>query len=503
MRHSRLILSLLAPVLLSASSLAFQSGWSTKTLVDLGTYQVATGVWIPPGAGGSLNTLNSIYDNTCVPAMGVSAVAFTGPLEIIVDTGQVPGSDNAIFGIDPALLHDAYRVQGWRMAVAPAEPPVAGGPGPISATMYWWNCLDSCLLGGSSTGVTPTASITIDGIPGGGSSNSCFVFDVDVTGTAFEFLLTGDCDGILDGPGAGASGDTFGYGITVERTDGQPLSNVVSVGMGGDPGTQTSGFGCQLANGTAGPAGFIGESTSFLNDTRHADSSTGFGNADDAMDAQGGSIPGCFSFGYFVGLPGIPYVGLFHELYGVPEFESTFAEHCNGDGGDQMGCTNCPCNNNSAAGTPGGCLNSSGRPARLQGSGVPSVASDTLRFELTGVAAGAFTILTSGDGIAPGNMVNPCFGQMSGVRALQFDGLRCAIINTRRHGGRSADANGDVGMTNNGWGTPSGPPIGLVAQGGFVAGQTRHYQVIYREDPLLGCMRGLNTSQAVSVSFLP
>ncbi len=176
---------------------------------------------------------------------------------------------------------------------------------------------------------------------------------------------------------------------------------------------------------------------------------------------------------------------------------------CFGDGGDQLGCTDCPCANNAPPGTIGGCLNSSGNSGSLIDSGVPSASNDTLRFEATGLPASAFSILTSGDGIAPANAANPCFGLNSGTQAMQFDGLRCAVMNTSRHGGRPADANGDVGLTNNGWGTPSGPPTGLIAQGGFAAGQTRNYQLIYREDATLGCMRGLNTSQAVAVTFQP
>lgn len=90
------------------------------------------------------------------------------------------------------------------------------------------------------------------------------------------------------------------------------------------------------------------------------------------------------------------------------------------------------------------------------------------------------------------------------VRALQFDGLRCAILKTRRHGGRSADSHGTVGLTNSPWGGEGGPPVGLaVVGGGFASGQTRYFQVINREDPLLSCMRALNTSQAVEIPFQP
>lgn len=188
---------------------------------------------------------------------------------------------------------------------------------------------------------------------------------------------------------------------------------------------------------------------------------------------------------------------------------ATGTSFCSGDGGNQMGCTNCPCGNNALAGTVGGCLNSANTSSRLMASGStsvslpPSITTD-LRLALSGVPPNAFCILNSGDAVAPGNPANPCFGMNSGAQAIVFDGLRCAITNTRRHGGRSADVSGDVGVTNNPWGGEGGPPIGLAqAFGGFMAGQTRYFQSINRDDPLAICMRGLNTSQAIKIDFIP
>ncbi len=184
-------------------------------------------------------------------------------------------------------------------------------------------------------------------------------------------------------------------------------------------------------------------------------------------------------------------------------------ELCNGNGGNQMGCTNCPCANNAAAGTVGGCLNSSGVGTRLITTGNPSISlppgsTNDLRFGLNTAPPFAFCILNSGDSLAPGNMASPCFGLDSGTQAAAFDGLRCAIINTRRHGGRSADASGDVGATNNPWGGEGGPGVGIAnAGGGFAVGQTRYFQVIHRDDPLTVCQRGLNTSQASEITFGP
>ena len=182
------------------------------------------------------------------------------------------------------------------------------------------------------------------------------------------------------------------------------------------------------------------------------------------------------------------------------------ADFCNGDGGDQMGCSDCPCGNNAAAGTLGGCINQSGLSARLLQSGSPSVTTadpNDLRFEMSGGNPNTLAVLTSGDNLAPQNMMNPCFGLGSGVQSAALDGLRCAVGNTQRHGGRPMDASGDVGLTNNGWGGSSGPAPNIAAQGGFVSGQTRYFQVFYRADALQGCMNGQNTTQASAVTFVP
>jgi len=191
---------------------------------------------------------------------------------------------------------------------------------------------------------------------------------------------------------------------------------------------------------------------------------------------------------------------------GAFEHFDTLPDLCNGDGGDQMGCTACPCMNDAAPGTIGGCLNSAGSSARLIGSGSTSVSAlpmstNDLRFGLTGAPPKAFCILTSGDGVAPLNPMNPCFSLNSGLNSAFYDGLRCAVLNTRRHGGRVVDLGGEIGFTNNGWGGEDNPQVGLTHT--FAPGQTRYWQAIMRDDATLSCMRGLNTSQAVEVVFSP
>ena len=183
-----------------------------------------------------------------------------------------------------------------------------------------------------------------------------------------------------------------------------------------------------------------------------------------------------------------------------------YVDACNGDGGNQMGCTSCPCGNNAPIGTIGGCINQTGNSARLiaaDSSSISAMDPMDLSFDMTGGNPMSLAVLTSGNSLAPQNSANPCFGLDSGVQSVVLDGLRCAVNGTQRHGGRQMDVNGDVGIMNNGWGGPNGPNPDIASQGGFVAGQTRWFQVFYRADDTLGCLTGQNTSQAVGVTFTP
>ena len=190
-----------------------------------------------------------------------------------------------------------------------------------------------------------------------------------------------------------------------------------------------------------------------------------------------------------------------------------YTDFCSGDSGNQMGCTNCPCGNNAPQGTLGGCINSAGTATRINATGDASVSlpggtgtTTDLRFDLEGAPGGAFCVLLSGDAIGPQNMGNICFGLNSGVQSADRDGLRCAVMNIKRHGGRSANMSGEINDPSGParvWGGEAQPHGGIFAQGGFVAGQTRYFQVTHRDNSLAVCMRGLNTSQAIEVTFTP
>ena len=120
---------------------------------------------------------------------------------------------------------------------------------------------------------------------------------------------------------------------------------------------------------------------------------------------------------------------------------------------------------------------------------------------MTGAVPDSFAVLVSGNNALP--VAGGCLPGSGIVTPTKNDGLRCVGGGLLRHGLRQSDSVGSVGASTPGWGGADAPLEGLIAQGAFTAGQTRHFQVFYRDDPELVCMEGQNSTNAVSVSFLP
>ncbi len=179
--------------------------------------------------------------------------------------------------------------------------------------------------------------------------------------------------------------------------------------------------------------------------------------------------------------------------------QGPYSTSCNG-GGDGLGCTECPCGNDPAAGTIGGCINSAVRSARLLPRGIPSASADSMSFHLKNAVPGMTAVLASASSLLPQS--GAC-ATGSGIATPALDGLRCIGGAFRRHGVRTSDASGRIGVTNSGWGMDGTAASSLIASAGFTVGQSRSFQVIYRDSPPLGCIAGLNTSQAVSVTIQP
>jgi len=147
---------------------------------------------------------------------------------------------------------------------------------------------------------------------------------------------------------------------------------------------------------------------------------------------------------------------------------------CGGDGAGAV----CPCGNFGAGGE--GCANSTGAGAVLGSEGSESVAAADLRLVAAQVPPGRTCLFVQGDLQLGG-----------GLGLLWGDGLRCTGTNTLYLGFAWSDAAGAV----------SGAP-GVAAAGGAAAGQTRCYQLLYR-DPPGPCSSGFNASNGLEVLFLP
>lgn len=172
---------------------------------------------------------------------------------------------------------------------------------------------------------------------------------------------------------------------------------------------------------------------------------------------------------------------------------------CFGDGGASPGCNPCPCGNDAPPGSLGGCRNSSSRSAVLIKSGTGSVAAGDLVMRVQEANGETFSLLTSGSVRLP-NVLGICPAG-TGVHSPDIlDGLRCVGGTLRRHGIRALLPDGSSATD---WGAPGSPTGSIAAQGGFTPGQTRHFQVVYREIRTSVCETGRNTSNAISVTFGP
>lgn len=212
--------------------------------------------------------------------------------------------------------------------------------------------------------------------------------------------------------------------------------------------------------------------------------------------------PDTLAFGARLDSGFIPRQGAGYVFTNV-QSSSTIQGFCFGDGGGTPGCTPCPCANNAVAGTLGGCLNSAGTSAVLAAIGEARLSADNVRLEVNRAQPDSVILLVSSESILPLDLGSGPCPRGSGVRSLAFDGLRCVGSPSRRHGLRMTDSLGSTGVTNEGWGGPFEPSIGLLADGGFSAGQNRFFQAVYRDDGTTSCGRGINTTNAVSVMVIP
>jgi hypothetical protein len=148
--------------------------------------------------------------------------------------------------------------------------------------------------------------------------------------------------------------------------------------------------------------------------------------------------------------------------------------YCYGDG---SGTTPCPCGN--TGGTGEGCANSTGAGATMDAVGSTVAANDDIVFSGHNLLPAQPALLFVGD-----NAINGGNGIIFG------DGLRCAGLNVVRLGVMNPDGAGEAS-----WGP------GLGAVGGWTAGDTRRFQVWYRDPIGSPCAAGFNLSHGLEITF--
>jgi len=148
---------------------------------------------------------------------------------------------------------------------------------------------------------------------------------------------------------------------------------------------------------------------------------------------------------------------------------------CFGDGSGTI----CPCGNAGANGE--GCANSTGVGGLLSGAGTPSVAADTVVISGSQLPASTPGLYFQGNNVLNG-----------GAGVIFGDGLRCAGGNIKRLKVVSAQG----GQSH----FPSGGSPSVSVRGGAVAGDTRYYQLWYR-DPTGPCNGGFNVTNALRVDW--
>ncbi len=149
---------------------------------------------------------------------------------------------------------------------------------------------------------------------------------------------------------------------------------------------------------------------------------------------------------------------------GCAPVDNTGSAYCFGDGSNG----DCPCGNNGAAGE--GCQNSAGTSALLVASGNAEIANDTFTLSVSGALPGAFCLFVQGDN----QLVTPL-----------GNGFRCVQVDKR----------GPVALTD---ASGAASRSGLGAD--VTVGQTRNYQVIYR-DTADACGGGFNYSNGWTVAW--
>ena len=432
-----------------------------------GVYHVATGTWTRDGRLVNLAGPDIIYNNSCYT--GYFGAMHTGEKwqhRSRVPTTAANGAPTTQNASDPLKYDEApgcdtsYLVNGFQIAYCSERPSSLG------AFAFDFEFASAYLSCGVSD-MVPQASFNVTGLPGGTSTGQqvCWSIDVDLDAASTSFTLQADQDGTWVGP---STSEQFGYsqgpttaGITLAQATGPVIAGNYTWTGGPYLGTLA------LCSGTDG--------TIWDSPVNLAEEGTGM-SSNDFWRITGPGAPvaaGCYYFN-FNGPHFDFYLKLFSDAPDCPVIEPgiRFCEP------GLSGVMPCPCGH-PPWGPERGCNNSAATGgASLTDLGVASLSHDTLVFTTTGERPTALSIVLGGNIELPSGV---SFG----------DGVRCTGGILLRLYVKSA-VGGSITA-------PTGPDPTVSARSATIGspilpGQTRLYQVYYRDPLTFGCEATFNAT---------
>ena len=439
-------------VLLSSAAFAQNDASSklrpiTSPVKDAGTYHVATGTWTRAKAPTANLGPDTLYNNTCLTGWYV----VLSSLETMVDSCRLPSTSSPVTTTSVTGTADSYDVNGFQIAYCATN-------ALVDIDVAHFECYVVC---SDATALVPTSFISSVGLPGGTGSSSglgCWVVDIDLAGSGNEFSMSADCDTA----NSASTADNCGWSQMEANPAGAPGGPLLAGDPFGILGAGPAGAGCVYGDGTV----YVGQDITTQG--------TGVGTDDVFETDIGGAYAGCWFFGGYFG--GAPYSSFSHAMYGDGGSTgggSVGSSFCIGDGSG----TACPCANNSTNG--GGCANGGGNGAVVSGTGSASIAAGDLVLSGSDATPSQPGLFFQGD-----NAINSGNGVGFG------DGLRCAGGGVIRLQVRFADAAG-----------ASATSVDVGVKGGVAAGDTKRYQLWYRDPAGSPCGAQFNVSNGLEITW--
>ncbi len=478
---------LLATTSFAQRSLAPQTRPITAPIQYAGVLHLATGTWSQQGLQGTppVAAPGIIYDNTCSPTNYTNM-----PLNAkLTDEGRLPAMDSVVIPNTNNLGNDSevgtqnsYTIDGFRIAYC------TKAAANRSYNISFYEAYDSCAVP-----PTATQAFAVGGLPGSATAGTlaCWIVDVDLSdcnpgGAPLSFTLQADADGTYGGT-AGGVGDTFGWSF--QLTSGPANADGMII-AGGKPLTAGASYTtCSGSDGTVFDSGTI--SAKYPDNSEAIDlgapptlcASLAAGSAPEAGTGMGtqdgvrienwtGLATGCYGLG--TTLMASYYFQIYSASVEIPSQITPPVAFCDPGAGGVLAC---PCSN-PPSGSGRGCNNSSSTGgAALAVSGLNSLATPTLSFTSSGEKPSAGSILIQGT---------------VGSTGLGFgQGVRCTAGVVKRLYFHVASA-GTVTLPNLGLGDLDIPTRSAALGNPINPGDTRWYQVYYRDGFVLGgCLASL------------